>query len=144
MVDSEIVLEKLRHIRAALDRIREKNPRSQEALFGNPDTQDIVLRNIQNALQGCMDIASHVVADEGWGPAQKAGDFFVVLGEHKVVPVDLAKRMVRLIKFRNILVHEYTRLDADKTWTIVNKELSHIEAFCRAVTRLLDIQDETK
>ena len=138
MVDNEIVLEKLRHIRTALDRIREKNPRSREDLFGNPDTQDVVLRNLQNALQGCMDIASHVVADGGWGPAQKAGDFFVILGEHHVVPIGLAKSMARLIKFRNILVHEYTRLDANKTWTIVNKELPKIESFCQAVTRLLD------
>ena len=139
MVDSEIVLEKLRHIRAALDRIREKSPRSRKHLFGDPDTQDVVLRNIQNALQGCMDIASHIVADEGWGPAQKAGDFFLILGERKVLTADLTKSMARLIKFRNILVHEYTRLDAGKTWNIVNKELPGIEAFCRAMTRLIDV-----
>lgn len=140
MVDTETVLEKLRHIRAALKRIREKSPASKEELFGNPDTQDVILRNLQNALQGCLDIASHVVADEGWGKPTKSGEFFILLADQKVIPKELAASFVRLIKFRNILVHEYAALDFDKTWTIVHQELSKIDAFCEAIAQSLEAQ----
>ena len=137
MVDSEIVLEKLRHIRAALQRIADKNPRSRDELFGNPDTQDVVLRNMQNALQGCLDIASHIVADEGWGQPTRSTDFLKILGERKVIPAPSAQSLVRLIKFRNILVHEYTSLDLDKTWQAVSLGASELESFCRSIAAWL-------
>ena len=50
-----------------------------------------------------MDIASHIVSDEGWGQPSRSTDFFVVLGEHKILTAHLAKTLARLIKFRNIL-----------------------------------------
>ncbi len=133
MVDTEAVLEKLRHVRAALERISQKNPRSQDDLFSNPDTQDVVLRNMQNALQGCLDIASHIVAVEEWGQPTKSTDFFTILGERKVITLELAQSMARLAKFRNILVHEYTRLDLQKTWEAVSLGTERIQRFCHAI-----------
>jgi uncharacterized protein YutE (UPF0331/DUF86 family) len=138
MVNPEVVLEKLRHIRTSLQRIADKNPRSREELFGNPDVQDVVLRNMQNALQGCLDIASHIVSDEGWGQPSRATDFFVLLGEHKILKADLAKTLARLIKFRNILVHEYTNLDFEKTWQAVSSGVAQIESFCQAVVSWME------
>jgi len=135
MVNPEVVLEKLRHIRAALQRIADKNPRSREELFGNPDTQDVVLRNMQNALQGCLDIASHIVSDEGWGQPVRSADFFSLLGKHKILNADSAKALARLMKFRNILVHEYTNLDLEKTWQAVSAGSAQVELFCQAIIR---------
>jgi len=139
MVNPEVVLEKLRHIRAALQRIADKSPKTREELFGNPDTQDVVLRNMQNALQGCLDIASHIVSDEGWGQPTRSADFFVMLGEHKVLQTDLAKTLERLIKFRNILVHEYTNLDLEKTWQAVSVGVKQIELFCQAIVTWMEL-----
>jgi len=144
MVNSEVVLEKLRHIRAALQRITDKNPGTREELFSNPDTQDVVLRNMQNALQGCLDIASHIVSDEGWGQPSRAADFFSVLGEHKVLETDLAKKLARLIKFRNILVHEYTTLDLEKTWQAVSAGLTQVESFCQAIVHWMEHPEPPK
>ena len=138
MVNPEVVLEKLRHIRAALQRIADKNPKSREELFGNPDIQDVVLRNMQNALQGCLDIASHIVSDEGWGQPSRSADFFSILGEHKVLKADVSKALARLIKFRNILVHEYTNLDSEKTWQAVCTGVSQVELFCQAIVSWME------
>ena len=143
MVNPEVVLEKLRHIRATLQRIADKNPKTREELFGNPDTQDVVLRNMQNALQGCLDIASHIVSDEGWGQPMRSSDFFSALGDHKVLKPALAQAFARLIKFRNILVHEYTNLDLDKTWQAVTDGKSQIESFCEAIAQWIDIPPDS-
>jgi uncharacterized protein YutE (UPF0331/DUF86 family) len=93
---------------------------------------------MQNALQGCLDIASHIVADEGWGQPSKSSDFFILLGDHKILPAGLARSFIRLIKFRNILVHEYTKLDLGKTWQALDQGRSDIEAFCLAIARWVE------
>lgn len=138
MVDTEIVLEKLRHIRTALARIEQKNPTSREELFGNPDIQDVVLRNMQNALQGCLDIASHIVADEGWGTPTKAADFFIALGQHGVLPTDLSQSFSKLIRFRNILVHEYTKLDFEKAWQAIVRGRKEIDLYCQSIVAWME------
>jgi uncharacterized protein YutE (UPF0331/DUF86 family) len=137
MTDPEIVLERLRHLQAALARIREKNPQTQQDLFSNPDVQDVVLRNMQNALQSALDISSHIVSDEGWGTPVKAADFFQELAGHQVISSELASTMIQLIKFRNILVHEYTKLDLSKTWDAVSTGAGKLQSFGQAISQWL-------
>ena len=142
MTDPEIVLDRLRHLQAALGRIREKNPQSGEELFSSADMQDIVLRNMQNALQSSLDIASHIVSDEGWGAPTKAGDFFLELAARQVISTELAAHIIRLNKFRNILVHEYTRLDLTKTWDAISTGTVHLNAFGEAISRWIELPPE--
>jgi len=38
-----------------------------------------------------------------------------------------------MVKFRNILVHEYTHLDLEKTWQAVSVGVTQVELFCQAI-----------
>ena len=63
------------------------------------------------AIEGCIDVAQHMCAAEGWGPPRDNGDAIVLLGRHGVVDGDLAGRMRRAVGFRNVLVHDYVDVD---------------------------------
>jgi len=58
-----------------------------------------------------MDIADHVVADQRLRVPDTGAATFEVLGEVEVLPHDLAAALARMVGFRNILVHDYARLD---------------------------------
>jgi uncharacterized protein YutE (UPF0331/DUF86 family) len=62
----------------------------------------------------------------------------MILGEHKILPPTIAKSLARLIKFRNILVHEYARLDLEKTWQAISTGVDLIEQFCRTMALWID------
>lgn len=84
------------------------------------------------AIESCIDVAQHLCAAEGWGPPSDNGDAFALLGRHGVLDALLSVRLRQAAGFRNVLVHEYVRVDD----TIVEQRLqdpSDLEHFARQV-----------
>ena len=85
-------------------------------------------------IEACVDIAQHLCASEGWGPPDDNGDAMARLGTHDVLPVDLASNLRRAVGFRNVLVHEYVRVD-DSVVLQRLADLTDLRSFTVAVTR---------
>ena len=85
------------------------------------------------AIEACLDIAQHVCASEGWGPPADNADALRLLGDHGVITDALAVSMRRAVGFRNVLVHEYVRVD-DAVVDARLDDLSDLEAFVRSVS----------
>jgi uncharacterized protein YutE (UPF0331/DUF86 family) len=64
------------------------------------------------AIEACVDVA-HIRATEGWGPPTDNGDAVRLLGEHGVCTPALARSIRQAVGFRNVLVHEYIRVNDD-------------------------------
>lgn len=60
-----------------------------------------------------MDVAQHICAAEGWGPPADNGDAVRLLGDHRVCTLELARSVRQAVGFRNVLVHEYVRVNDD-------------------------------
>ena len=84
------------------------------------------------AIEAAVDTAQHLCAASGWGPPADNGHAMRLLGEHGVLEPELATRMAQAVGFRNVLVHDYARVDDD---LVVRRlgELSDLTAFARAV-----------
>jgi len=66
MIDKDVAIAKIDSIQRCLKRIKDVtdfDPESLESL----DIQEIVILNLQRAIQSAIDLAAHVVAEEGWG-----------------------------------------------------------------------------
>ncbi len=75
-------------------------------------TQRIVERTLHLAIETCMDIADHVVADHRLRVPDTGAETFEILAEAQLLPRELGAALAMMVGFRNILVHDYTRLDA--------------------------------
>jgi uncharacterized protein YutE (UPF0331/DUF86 family) len=135
MVDRTIVVAKIAQIEKCLSRIREKRPANSQLFLTDLDRQDIIMFNLMQAVQGCIDLAAHVVSDEGFGMAGSINEFFYLLQEQGILPAELVERMVRAVGFRNLCVHEYTRLDVEKVYQISLQGLGDIEDFIKVMAQ---------
>ncbi len=133
MVNTSVVLSKTSGVRRRLERLKDFKRVSPEKLKNDMDTQDIILHNLQLAIQGCLDIGSHIISDEGWGIAGSFSDMFYILQERQVIAPSLADKMVAMVGFRNILVHEYETIRLDIVVNILEHHLDDIEEFLLAV-----------
>ena len=86
------------------------------------------------AIEACVDAAQHVCASEGWGPPRDNGDAMKVLGQHGVLPADLADALRRAVGFRNVLVHEYVTVDDDDFVLRRLDDLSDLQGFVASMT----------
>jgi len=135
MVDSSIVTTKVAQVEKCVRRIREKRPATLQEFRTDPDRQDIVMFNLMQALQGCIDLAAHIVSDEGFGMAGSMNEFFYILQERCILPDDLVERMVKAVGFRNLCVHEYARIDLEKVYEVSLHGLEDIEEFLLVMVR---------
>lgn len=68
--------------------------------------RNIVERRFEKAIQACLDVASHVVATEGFREPTDYGDLFRILEENDVLSPATADRMVEIAGVRNVLATE--------------------------------------
>ena len=121
-----MIEEKLESLRRCLQRVAEKCPSNPDTLGRDPDLQDIVTLNLSRAVQLCVDLGAHLIADLDVPPPDTMGQTFDALAQVGVIPEPLAQQLKKAVGFRNIAVHHYEKID----WTIVHRiALHHLNDF---------------
>jgi len=133
MVNQNIIKAKINHIERGLQRLKGKKQITPAQLKNSADLQDIVLHNLQLTIQGCIDIASHIISDQGWTVPDTLAGLFDILGEHKVISKDLDSRLKKMVGFRNIIIHEYGTIDMDKVYKILTHDIKDIRLFLKQI-----------
>ncbi len=133
MVDKPLIQRKLEKIESYLKQIRLKKDPGIELFKKDRDLQSIILFNLIQAIQACMDISAHIISDRGWEAPETQAGIFEKLAEHKVITKPLLKKMVQMAGFRNRIVHEYEKIDFKIVHEVWRKHIKDIEQFCKAV-----------
>jgi uncharacterized protein YutE (UPF0331/DUF86 family) len=130
MVDKTVLASRVAAIRDAVARIRAVLPSSAGELAGDRTTREVVVLNLFVALQECVSLAAHWLADEGLVVPPTYAEVFRSLGERGVIPADLATRLAAASGFRNLVAHRYGALDWRRVHAIASEELDDLLAFC--------------
>jgi uncharacterized protein YutE (UPF0331/DUF86 family) len=99
--------------------------------------QRFVERTLHIAIEACLDIGNHIISDEGLREPEDNRDIFKVLGENGIITENLQKRLQDMASFRNLIVHSYAKVDNEIVYGILKKRLGDIEAFIRAISKIL-------
>ncbi len=94
-----------------------------------------VERTLHLAIECCLDIGGHIIADEKFREPQNNKDVFAVLTENHVLAESNLPALQKMAQFRNLLVHDYARLDPEILYTIIKKNLDDITSFVDQVSR---------
>jgi len=135
VVDRNILVAKVTTIEKCLNKVKEKRSASLDAFMVDEDSQDIVLFNLMQAIQGCVDMAAHIVSDEGYGMAGSMNEFFYLLSGRNIISVDLQEKLISAVGFRNLVVHEYAKLDLSQVYAIATRGIKDLEEFVGIIVR---------
>jgi uncharacterized protein YutE (UPF0331/DUF86 family) len=125
----DVVLNKAASLERCLQRIHEEYAGHDQNLVGNQTKQDAIILNLQRACETSIDLAMYVVSRRRLGIPQDSRDAFTLLQTAGVIPAELATRMQRMIGFRNVAVHEYTRVNLDIVRAIITTQLDNFRTF---------------
>jgi len=106
-----------------LERLKPLRRKPRIEFDQDPYLKDIVERNLEVAVQCCLDICHRIIVVEN---AQKPVDYYEAIRSMSglgVLPADFATELAPLAGFRNILVHEYLVVD----WDLVYSHLQHLD-----------------
>jgi uncharacterized protein YutE (UPF0331/DUF86 family) len=113
--------------------VRAHCPPTARELLADRDALDLVSFNLMLAVQTCADIASHIVADEGWAAMPTLAGAFAKLHERGVIESATADALGRAVGLRNVVAHGYTGVDATMVHAAAQGGLGDLDAFARQV-----------
>ena len=124
-MDTNVIKTKLVSLQRCMERIRQKTPANAQQLAEDFDLQDILILNLQRAVQISIDIATSILADSPAVPSTMA-EAFLLLHRQGVLSEAVARKLAKSVGLRNIAVHEYTSLDWNVVYAVAH---THIEVF---------------
>lgn len=139
MVDRDLILAKAGLVKKHLNRIIEKRSVDVAEFLEDIDRQESILFNIQMAIQNCIDIAAHIVSDEGLGLPGSISEIFYLLEENGILDSVLTEKMVKAIGFRSLIVHQYGKIDVERVFEVARKDIQDLNDFLVAILEKLGL-----
>lgn len=137
MVDRDLVLRRLAILETYLGQLAPYRGLDVESYRVDWKTQRIVERTLHLAIETCMDVADHIVADRRLRVPETGAESFEILAEAGLLPPPLGASLASMVGFRNILVHDYARVDPAIVVRVLQKDFIDIERFRDAVQALV-------
>lgn len=137
MVVIEVVESRLKLLAEYRNDLREYEGVKLSDYRRDKKVQRFVERTLQLAIESCVDITSHIISAEGFREAKDNKDLFIILNEQGIVSSKLLPAMIDMCKFRNIIVHDYTRIDPEIVVKILRKNLKDFDSFSKEIGKYI-------
>ncbi len=136
--DRDVIESKLRFLKEYLSDLNEFETVSLADYQRNKKDQRFVERTLQLACEACIDTAAHIISRHGLREPRDNKDLFLILFESNIISEAVLDAMVKMSKFRNVVVHDYTRIDPEIVIGILKNNLIDFKRFASEIICSVD------
>ncbi len=140
-MDKDLILAKAGSVKSHLNRVIEKRNVDLDSFIKDIDRQESILFNIQTAVQNCIDIAAHIISEESFGVPGSTTEMLYILGKNGYLDNDLTQKMVKAVGFRNLIVHEYGKIELEQAYEIAQNDINDLNEYLKAIFKKLGLAD---
>jgi uncharacterized protein YutE (UPF0331/DUF86 family) len=133
----EIVRRRLDRLSEYLEILARYRNYSLEEFLADPEKYGSAERFLQLAVEVVIDLGNHIVAERGLGSVEKSRDVPALFKKHGLIDRQLEQKWIQMIGFRNVLVHEYARLDRRLVYQMLTDRLDDLGAMRRLFANFL-------
>jgi uncharacterized protein YutE (UPF0331/DUF86 family) len=141
LVDRDLIVAKASSVKRHMSRVEEKLGTDLQAFLKDIDRQESILFNLQMAIQNCIDIAAHIISEEGYGVPGSTGEKFSLLGEKRILDGDITGKMVKAVGFRNLIVREYGGIELKQVFDVAQNDIKDLSEYLASVFRKFGFVD---
>lgn len=136
---NEILLDKKISIERRIAQIEEYYSRDSDKPFEDDHLrQDAIAMNLQRACELSIDIANHLIKRRKLGLPQDSRDSFALLQRAGLISAERMKALQAMVGFRNILVHEYKKLDLKIMVDVIENRVRELLDFANDVLKIAE------
>jgi uncharacterized protein YutE (UPF0331/DUF86 family) len=129
VVDIEVVKQRLNQLSISLKKIERYKDISLDEFLEDGIIQDVVEYNLFIVINMMIDIATHIVVDNGMGNPETLGGAFIFLNKEKYLNDEETKTYRNMVGLRNILSHDYLKIDKGIVFNVLKENLVDIKKF---------------
>lgn len=135
MTSISIIENKISQIKKYRKIVKKLAKFSKNEIQKNDLVKGSVERYLYLICQACIDLASIIVSYKKERKPLDQKDSFMILVEEKVISSKMAEFMIKLVGFRNVLAHEYTKVNYDIVVDILNEGVKDIDKFVLVIEK---------
>jgi uncharacterized protein YutE (UPF0331/DUF86 family) len=126
VVRPEIIRKRLNKLDEYLVILEKARRYSWEEFVGNPERYGSVERFLHLSLEALQDMGNHVIADLELGFVNRSRDIPELCAKQGWIDETMKETWIRMIGFRNILVHDYLDVDRRIVYEILQNSLDDL------------------
>ena len=141
-IESSIVLQRLSFIGANLQQLKRFQKISLERYLESFDQKTISERLLELIIQAALDINEHILVQQfDFEPITNKVSF-LKMGEYGAIATELATELAKSAGLRNILAHQYLKIDYVILFNSIQKALIQYPVYIQQITAYLDALEE--
>jgi len=132
-----IIKKRLEDVKEGFSNLKEYVKLGKEKFLESKDKIGSAKYEIIKTFEALSSICSHIVVKKFKIKPPTYASCFEILAEKKVISQKLAKNLVNMARFRNLLIHMYYKIDDEKFFENLSLGLKDIEEFISAIEKLI-------
>lgn len=138
----ERISDKISEISKYIEELSEIVPTDYDSYIGNSRDQAACERFFEKIVEACVDLAFIIIKYKKLDVPKGDKEAFKILEKNKIIPSDLTRKLSEAKGMRNILAHEYGKVNDQLVYEAVHDELtSDVEEFLNQIEKLIAEDD---
>jgi uncharacterized protein YutE (UPF0331/DUF86 family) len=137
VVRVEVIRKRLRKLDEYLAILAGLRGYTFEEFVADPEHYGSTERFLQLAIEALTDLGNHVIADLQLGTVDWYSDIPRLLNEAGYIDLETRENWIRMIGFRNVLVHDYLEVDRKLVYEVMQERLGDFEVLRGVFAALL-------
>lgn len=137
MISKDVVNAMIDMIDENIRLIKEIRSQSYDSFSGSFRDIQAAKHSLQEAIEACLDIGSHIIAEQGFRRPEDYKEIFKVLEENGIIDHVLSEKLQEMAQFRNLLVHRYGQIDTRRIYIIMSDDLKDIQEFAKSILKYI-------
>lgn len=94
-------------------------------------------RYLQLAIEVIIDIGKLIIVSEDLKRPEDNGDIISIMADNKILAKKSSEKLIGIVNFRNILVHDYEKIDREIVYKKLQKNLDDFSDFKKNIIKYL-------
>jgi uncharacterized protein YutE (UPF0331/DUF86 family) len=137
MVRAEIIRKRLNKLDEYLSFLHKLQQYSFDEFISDPERYGSAERFLHLAIEAITDMGNHIIADLELGCVNSYSDIPSIIAEKGYMAHGLEEKWIRMIGFRNTLVHEYIDIDRKIVYDVLQNNVKDIEELKKMFAQFL-------
>ncbi len=126
---NDVLINKIKSIHRCIERVEEEYKAAGNNFHKDYTRQDAAILNIMRACEQSIDIANHIIKTRKLGIPSDSSESFDLLAQRAIISDNLSENLKKMIHFRNIVVHQYQKVNIDIVKSVIEKNLKDLLIF---------------
>jgi len=137
MSNKDTIENKISLVRKYLARLEVYKKYSREEIENDQFISGSLERYLYLVVQATIDTAEAMIAYRKLRKPATLREEFEVLSEAEIISSELATKLMNMVGFRNVIAHDYTKLDYGVVHDVLHERLGDIDEFLKIVGKAI-------